>query len=58
MTYIFGHRFGDKARKLTNDGLGVVGHMVGMIWNIYKIIKALNQKQIVKATTFVKSTAK
>lgn len=57
-TELVSHKYGDQAGKLTNEGLGAAGHMVGTAWTISKLRNALNPKNAVKTTTLAKSAAK
>jgi len=57
-TEVVSHKYGEQAGKLTNEGLGAAGHMIGTAWTISKLRKALNPKNAVKATTLAKSAAK
>ncbi|KAL9261247.1 Senescence/dehydration-associated protein, chloroplastic-like protein [Drosera capensis] len=50
-------RYGDKAAKATNSGLGAAGHAIGTAWAIFKIRKAINPKSVLKPTALARAAA-
>lgn len=50
-------RYGEKAGKVTNEGLDAAGHAIGTAWAVFKIRKALNPKSVFKPTTLAKAAA-
>lgn len=52
------HRYGEEARKATNEGLDAAGHAIGTAWAVFKVRKALNPKSVMKPSALAKSAAK
>ncbi|MBA0688101.1 hypothetical protein Goari_005908, partial [Gossypium aridum] len=56
-TGLVSQRYGEKAGKVTNEGLDAAGHAIGTAWAVFKIRKALNPKSVFKPTTLAKAAA-
>lgn len=52
------HKYGEEAGQATDEGLDAAGHAFGTAWAVFKIRKALNPKNAVKASSLAKSAAK
>lgn len=57
-TGLVSQKYGEEARKATNEGLDAAGHAIGTAWAVFKVRKALNPKSVMKPSALAKSAAK
>ncbi|TKY75054.1 Senescence/spartin-associated protein [Spatholobus suberectus] len=49
--------YGEQAAQVTNEGLDTAGHAIGTSWAMFKLMKTLNLKSVIKPTKLAKAAA-